>query len=787
MTGPALKISGGSSLSRVFVLSVLMISFSGGSAAPAAEPVSFSRDIRPLLSDRCFACHGPDRKRRKKKLRLDLGFEDARKVISPGKPLESELLERITAEDPDDRMPPLDSGKKQLSAAEKDLFRRWISEGARFDLHWAYVKPGRPQLPKTDGNGWARNPVDRFIAAEHEKMDLAPSPEADRRTLLRRLHFDLTGLPPTPAELDAFLADKGARAYEERVERLLASPHFGERLAIYWLDLVRYADSAGYHSDPTINISPYRDYVIEAFNSNKPFDRFTIEQLAGDLLPGASMETRVASGYNRLNKTTDEGGAQPKEYLAKYAADRVRTTSAVWMGVTMGCAECHDHKFDPFTMKDFYSFAAFFADLKEVGHYGGSPRPPELQVPVGRLKARWAALGKELEELEKAPGGDKKRLQQLRKERGNLQKDFTKTLVSQAVKPRVMRVLPRGNWLDDSGEVVEPAIPEFLGSLGGKKGRATRLDLARWFVREDNPLTSRVFVNRLWKLYFGSGISSRLDDVGAQGEWPRHPELLDWLAIEFMESGWDIKHMVRLLLTSSSYRQSSLMTDKLQELDPYNRLVARQSRYRVEAELVRDAALFISGLLVEEIGGRSVKPYQPAGYWKHLNFPKRKWQHDKGSSQYRRGVYTHWQRTFLHPSLLAFDAPSREECTAERMVSNTPQAALALLNDPTYVEAARAFAQNIVFLGGESVDEKLDWAFRQALSRRPSADERAILRNLLEAHRKQYLADSKAADALLGVGLSSRPEGSGGQKAELAAWTSISRVILNLSETITRN
>ena len=787
MTGPDLKISGGSGLSRVFVLSVLMVSFSGGSAVSAAEPVSFSRDIRPLLSDRCFACHGPDRKRRKKKLRLDLGFEEARKVISPGKPLESELLERITAEDPDDRMPPLDSGKKQLGAAEQDLFRRWISEGARFDLHWAYVKPGRPQPPKTDGKGWARNPVDRFIAAEHEKMGLAPSPEADRRVLLRRLHFDLTGLPPTPAELDAFLADKGSRAYEEQIERLLASPHFGERLAIYWLDLVRYADSAGYHSAPTINISPYRDYVIEAFNSNKPFDRFTIEQLAGDLLPGASMETRVASGYNRLNKTTDEGGAQPKEYLAKYAADRVRTTSAVWMGVTMGCAECHDHKFDPFTMKDFYSFAAFFADLKEVGHYGGSPRPPELQVPVGRLKARWAALEKEIEELEKAPEGDKKRLQQLRKERGNLQKDFTKTLVSQAVKPRVMRVLPRGNWLDDSGEVVEPAIPEFLGSLGVREGRATRLDLARWFVREDNPLTSRVFVNRLWKLYFGSGISSRLDDVGAQGEWPRHPELLDWLALEFMESGWDIKHMVRLLLTSSSYRQSSLMTDKLQELDPYNRLVARQSRYRVEAELVRDAALFISGLLVDEIGGRSVKPYQPAGYWKHLNFPKRKWQHDKGSSQYRRGVYTHWQRTFLHPSLLAFDAPSREECTAERMVSNTPQAALALLNDPTYVEAARAFAQNIVFLGGESVDEKLDWAFRQALSRRPSADERAILRNLLEAHRKQYLADSKAADALLEVGLSRRPEGSGGQKAELAAWTSISRVILNLSETITRN
>ena len=787
MTGPDRKIPGGFGLSRTFVLSAWMILFLEGSAASAAEPVNFSRDIRPLLSDRCFACHGPDRKRRKKKLRLDLGLEEARKVISPGKPLKSELLGRITAEDPDDLMPPLDSGKKQLSAAEKDLFRRWISEGARFDLHWAYVKPGRPEPPKVSRKGWARNPVDHFIATTHEKMGLAPSPEADRRTLLRRLHFDLTGLPPTPAELDAFLADKGPRAYDQQVERLLASPHFGERLAIYWLDLVRYADSAGYHSDPTINISPYRDYVIEAFNSNKPFDRFTLEQLAGDLLPDASMETRVASGYNRLNKTTDEGGAQPKEYLAKYAADRVRTTSAVWMGVTMGCAECHDHKFDPFTTKDFYSFAAFFADLKEVGHYGGSSRPPELQVPVGRLKARWAALKKEIEELEKAPNGDKNRLQQLQKEKGGLQKSFTKTLVSQAVKPRVMRVLPRGNWLDDSGEVVVPAIPKFLGSLGVKEGRATRLDLARWFVQKDNPLTARVFVNRLWKLYFGSGISSHLDDVGVQGEWPRHPELLDWLALEFMESGWDIKHMIRLLVTSSSYRQSSLMTDRLQELDPYNRLIARQSRYRVAAELVRDAALFISGLLVDEVGGRSVKPYQPAGYWKHLNFPKRKWQHDKGSSQYRRGIYTHWQRTFLHPSLLAFDAPSREECTAERMVSNTPQAALALLNDPTYVEAARAFAQNISFLGGESVDERLDWAFRQALSRKPSADERAILRKLLEAHRKQYRADSKAADALLAVGLTNRPEGSGGEKAELAAWTSISRVILNLSETITRN
>ncbi len=784
MTGSARGIPGGFSQPG-FVVFILLL-FLCTSAASAVDPVSFSRDIRPLLADRCFACHGPDRKRRKKKLRLDLGIKETRRVISPGKPLDSELLKRITAEDPDDLMPPLDSGKKQLSLAEKELFRRWIDDGARFDLHWAYVKPGRPQPPKAGAEDWVRNPVDRFISAAHEKRGLSPSPEADRRTLLRRLHLDLTGLPPTPAELDAFLADKRPRAYEAQVERLLASPHFGERLAIYWLDLVRYADSAGYHSDPTINISPYRDYVIAAFNSNKPFDRFTLEQLAGDLLPDASMETRVASGYNRLNKTTDEGGAQAKEYLAKYAADRVRTTSSVWMGVTMGCAECHDHKFDPFTMKDFYSFAAFFADLKEVGHYSGSPRPPELQVPTGRLKARWLALEDELRKLEQSADGDKKRLEQLKKERGELQKSFTRTLVSQAVKPRVMRVLPRGNWLDDTGEVVEPAIPEFLGRLE-VKGRATRLDLARWFVSKDNPLTARVFVNRLWKLYFGAGISSRLDDVGAQGEWPRHPELLDWLALEFIDSGWDIKRMIRLLVTSSAYRQSSLLTGKLRELDPYNRLVARQSRYRVEAELVRDAALYISGLLVDEIGGRSVKPYQPEGYWKHLNFPKRKWQHDKGSGQYRRGVYTHWQRTFLHPSLLAFDAPSREECIAERMVSNTPQAALALLNDPTYVEAARAFAQNIAFLGGESVDEKLDWAFRRALSRRPSMAEREILNKLLAAHRKQYLADGKAADALLGVGLSNRPEGAGDEKADLAAWTSLSRVILNLSETITRN
>ncbi|NNM30049.1 MAG: DUF1549 domain-containing protein, partial [Akkermansiaceae bacterium] len=672
---------------------------------PAAE-VDFNRDIRPILSDKCFACHGPDERTREAELRLDTyegateGGEFAIPIV-PGKPDESEVMARIHATDPDDLMPPPESHKK-LTAREKDLLKRWIAEGAAYDPPWAYVPPARHPVPEVTVKDWPVNWIDRFLLANLEREKLSPSPDADAVTLVRRLHFDLLGLPPTPRETDAFVqaAENNPQAAVDReVARLLASPHFGERMAIYWLDLVRYADTVGYHGDQDHNISPYRDYVIDAFNANLPFDQFSREQLAGDLLPGSTVGQKVASGYNRLLQTTHEGGAQPKEYLAIYQADRVRNVSAVWMGATVGCAQCHDHKYDPYTAKDFYSLAAFFADIDEDQHFKvGSntlptKRPPEMLLLAPEDEAELAALKEEL-----AAAGDKDEKKRLQAKVAAVEKRGRRTMITVAKPPREVRVLPRGNWLDDTGAIVQPAYPHFLAGDDpgsgepGEGSRLTRLDLANWLtdpVDGTGGLTARVFANRLWALFFGTGIARDLGDFGGQGEAPVHPGLLDNLAVEFHESGWDVKHLVKLMVTSRAYRQSSLAPPEMRERDPHNQLVARQSRFRLPAEMMRDNALAIAGLLVNEHGGKSVKPYQPAGYYRHLNFPPRKYAADTGAGQWRRGVYVHWQRQFLHPMLRAFDAPTREECTAERPRSNTPVAAMVLLNDPTFLEAAR--------------------------------------------------------------------------------------------------
>jgi hypothetical protein len=812
---------------------------------PLPATVDFNRDIRPILSENCYACHGPDKNKRKARLRLDekdglFSAHGSTRLIVPGKPEESELFRRVVTTDADERMPEPKSGKK-LSERETALLRKWIEQGAEWKGHWAYLKPVRPPLPAVDEAGFVRTPVDRFILARLREENLAHAPEADRATLVRRLYFDLLGLPPTPAEVAAFVNDRDPDAYEHLVDRLLASPPYGERMAMYWLDLVRYADSIGYHSDNPMNVSPFRDYVIHAFNTNKPFDRFTVEQLAGDLLPNATLEQQVASAYNRLLQTTEEGGAQPKEYEAKYAADRVRNVSAVWLGTTMGCCQCHDHKFDPFTMRDFYSLASFFADVKEasVGR-----REPGIPVPSGEQAAALKKLNEEMAPLQKilatprpdlAAGQAKweaslplaelrklpkalvdallvepaKRTPQqkeevaahyrtlapelkptrdhlaaLQRQKDSLDKAIPKCLISVSGPPRVVHILPRGNWLDESGEVMSPATPKALPPLGVADRRATRLDLARWLVSRDNPLTARVFVNRLWKLCYGQGLSKSLEDLGSQGEAPTHPELLDWLAVEFMDSGWDVKHMVKLLVLSGTYRQSSKPSAEQKERDPYNRLLARQARFRLDAEVVRDNALALSGLLVEKVGGPSVKPYQPAGYWSALNFPPREWQNDKGDGLYRRGLYTHWQRTFLHPSLLAFDAPSREECCVERPRSNIPQQALVLLNDPTYVEAARLFAERIVKEGGTGVEGRVKWALASALSRPPRDEEVKVLAALYTRHAAEYGQDREAARKLLGTGDHPLPKDA--DVAELAAWTSVARAILNLHETITR-
>jgi hypothetical protein len=815
--------------------------------APLPPVVEFNRDIRPILSDNCYACHGPDKNQRKADLRLDTeegAFADrgGDRVLVPGKPDESELYLRITAPEKGEkkRMPPAKFGKK-LTARQTELVRRWIEQGAKWQKHWSLLPPRRPDVPKVSNDSWPRNDIDRFILARLEQEEMRPSPEADRHTLLRRLSFDLTGLPPTPQAIDDFAGDRSSNAYERVVDRLLASPHYGERMAMYWLDLVRYADTAGYHSDNHRDVWMYRDYVIRAFNNNLPFDRFSTEQLAGDLLPNATAEQKVASGYNRLLQTTEEGGAQAREYTAKYAADRVRNAASVWLGATMGCAECHDHKFDAYSTKDFYRFAAFFADVKEkaVGRQDQTPLPTHEQAEqLRRLDEQMAAAKKTLDtptpqldeaaakweqglkpaDVQKLPkpiadilkveagkrspaqkqalaahyrtiapelDAPRKHLAELQRQKDALVKTIPTTLVTESVAPRMMRILPRGNWLSDAGEVVDPGVPASLLPLEIKDRRLTRLDLARWLTSPEHPRFGRVFVNRLWKLMFGQGLVRTMEDFGSQGAWPTHPELLDWLAVEFRDSGWNVKHVLKLMVMSATYRQTSTVTEQARQRDPYNYLLARQARFRLDAEMIRDNALAVGGLLSRKVGGPSVKPYQPAGYWALLNFPKREWQNDKGEGLYRRGVYTYWCRTFPHPSMLAFDAPSREECTVERPRSNTPLQALVLLNDPSYVEAARAFAEHVLRDGGKETGSRLQYAYRRALGRPARPEEVAVLSELYERHLKQYQADQAAAQGVQTVG--DHPAAKDLDAAELAAWTSVTRVLLNLHETMTRN
>jgi hypothetical protein len=807
-------------------------------AAAEKAPVDYTRDVRPILTNSCWACHGPDEKARKAKLRLDVRDEAVKKAIVPGKGGESPLYQRVTAADHDEVMPPPKAKKPAVTTEQAAVLKRWIDEGAKFDQHWAYVKPARPAVPGIKNKGWDVNAVDAFIAQGHERAGLAPAAEADKVTLLRRLSFDLIGLPPTPAEVEAFLKDPSPKAYERQVDRLLGSKHFGERMAVVWLDAVRYADTGGYHSDNHRDVWLFRDYVIDAFNSNKPFDQFTREQLAGDLFDQPTNEQKIASGYNRMLMTTEEGGAQPKEYTAKYAADRVRNTANAWLGATMGCAECHDHKYDPYRTRDFYRFAAFFADVREVP-VGRQPqtaimtaeqeaRLKKLEAEVAKVKdtiaktklsddgqSKWEAEAKKntkglprpvidalKPEPDKRTDAQKTTLTQhyreqvapetasLRKElaaatskRDAFQKSIPTTLVSMTGPPRTIRVLPRGNWLDDSGESVQPGVPDFLGLID-KKERATRLDLAKWMVSPENPLTARVFVNRLWKVAFGQGLVRNLDDFGTQGTPPTHPELLDWLATEFVRTGWDVKEMLKLLVMANAYRQSSVASKSVREKDPTNVWLARQNRFRLDAEFVRDNALAVAGLLTTKVGGPSVKPYQPAGYWALLNFPVREWQPDRNEDQYRRGLYTYWCRTFPHPSLTAFDAPSREECTNDRPKSSTPLQALVLLNDPTYVEAARVFAA-AVLKDGKTTSERLQSAYRRALSRSATPEEVTLLDGLLAKHLADFKKDLEGAKKLLKVGIAPAPADI--DAAELAAWTSVTRVILNLHEAVTRN
>ncbi len=768
--------------------------------ADSATKLDYNRDIRPILSNHCFACHGPDGSNRQADLRLDQRQPAIDlQAITPGSLSKSKLISRIHSNDASEIMPPPET-KKPLTTDQIQLLENWIEQGAEYQTHWAYTPPTRLPTPAPSA---ASAQLDYWVNTELANRGIEPSPQADRRTLIRRLYADLIGLPPTPERVEAFVLDSRPDAYRILVEELLNNPHYGERMAIGWLDLVRFADTIGYHSDNPRNIWPYRDYVIAAFNSNKPFDRFTIEQLAGDLLPDATQETKIASAFNRLILTTEEGGAQPKDYEARMLADRVRAIGTVWLGHTIGCAQCHDHKYDPFTMQDFYALGAFFADIQE-----GIVAPREEGIPVLNEDQT-----KELERLkqiaeqlkpEQTQDSDNDKRNAAKKEIEALLKSAPKCLVTKSSdKRRTVRVLPRGNWMDDSGPILQPAFPTVLqpvhlqspqtnNQLPATSEQPTtlsRLDLANWLVSRENPLTARVVMNRLWKHFFGTGLSKVLDDLGAQGETPVNQPLLDTLACEFMDSDWDFKHMVRSIVLSETYQRSTLANQASLSKDPMNRYTGRQSPWRHEAELIRDQALSLAGLLSPRIGGPSAKPYQPDGYWENLNFPTRTYTADTGEQQYRRGLYTWWQRTFLHPSLLAFDAPSREECAAERTRSNIPQQALVLLNDPTYVEAARSFAVRAIETVPKSessdawIAQRIDWMMQQALQREPTKSEAELLSSLIEKQtqnvHQSISSRQHTTNTETGIETNNDPERD--------VWTHVARVLLNLHESITRN
>lgn len=1023
----------------------------GFAVAPpvVGEPVMFNRDIRPILSDTCFACHGFDANTRKAGLRLDT-FEgatapnkDGHAAIVPGKPELSEFWRRVTSRDPVVKMPPPEA-HKDLTATQLDLLKRWIEQGAQYQQHWAFETPQRPGVPEVRQADWPKNDVDRFIMATLEQQKLTPSAEAKRETLIRRVTLDLTGLPPTPAEVDAFLADTEPGAYERVVDRLLSSPRHGEHMARYWLDAARYGDTHGLHLDNERSMWPYRDWVVRAFNENLPFDQFTVWQLAGDLLPEPMRDQLIASGFNRCNVTTAEGGAIDAEFHVRYAVDRVETASTVFMGLTMGCAVCHDHKLDPITQKEFFQVFSIFNNMAERAMDGNAPLPPPMMkvpspdqeteqkeiesrlakvneqlrdaarqvsytdpasvadrptpepedvvwieddwppgaspnVNAGNTPHRWvtAAEGKvfsgeraierkgaglhqvffdkssrpitvgagdrlfahvfldpqdlpktimlqwhtatwdrranwgdedaipygnkgtheklllgalpkagewvrlevPVEKLGLKPGtqitgiaftqfdgtvwwdqagivtvndpaldatrslaawehaeraqGDKSTLpaalktilkkepdkrnekelaqlrthfleniyadaghaltdlrtegRKLRDRRTALDRQIPGTMISKELeKPRPAFVLIRGEY-DKPGEPVGPGVPAILPPLPQSEA-TNRLTFAKWLVDPAHPLTARVTVNRLWQQFFGTGIVKTSEDFGSKGEWPSHPELLDWLATEFIRTGWDVRAYVRMLVTSATYRQDSRVTPELYARDPENRLLARGPRLRLDAEVLRDNALFTSGLLVERMGGRGVRPYQPPGIWEAVGYTTSdtaRYTQDKGEALWRRSLYTFWKRTAPPPSMTTFDAPSREECRVRRERTNTPLQALATMNDIQYFEAARQLGWRMLSEGGATDADRLRYGFRLVTARAPQDREQAVLAETLATHRARYGADLEAAKQVLSVG--DFPVPADAVPGELAAFTMVASLLLNLDEVLNKN
>jgi Protein of unknown function (DUF1553)/Protein of unknown function (DUF1549)/Planctomycete cytochrome C len=813
----------------------------------SAGKVNYNRDVRPILARNCFACHGQDEAKRAKGLRLDRRdlavkpLKNGDTAIVPRDPDSSELIARITEEDETMRMPPRKAGNR-LTAAEVAVLRRWIEQGAEYAPHWAFIAPQAKPVPPVADRSWPRNGIDFWILDRLQKERLKPSPPASRPVLLRRLSLDLRGLPPTPEEIERFVADQSSDAYERAVDRLLADPAYGERWARIWLDQARYADSAGYGSDPLRqSIWRYRDWVVSAFNRNLPFDQFTLWQLAGDLLPDATLEEKIATAFHRNTMTNTEGGTDDEEFRVAAIKDRVDTTMQVFMGLTMGCAKCHSHKFDPITHEDYYKFFAIFNQTADNDQPDESPviaaPAPEMAARARLFDSQIAALRKEQESaLTKLTAAQGKWEGTLRDANAAARKGVPKDVLAIAdlpeakrtkpqalalaryfgsiapelaplrdkiaalekarpvipsvpvmaelppAKRRVTRVLRKGNFLDP-GEVVAPGVPVSLHALPAG-APADRLGLARWLTDRRNPLTARVAVNRLWSQIFGAGLVETEEDFGTQGEPPSHPELLDWLAIFYQDSGWDTKALLRLIVTSATYQQSSKVTPELRDRDPRNRLLARAPRMRLEAEMVRDQAMALSGLLTRKLGGPSVFPPQPDGLWQAAFNGQRTWATSQGADRYRRGLYTFWRRTVPYPSMAAFDAPSREVCAIKRVRTNTPLQAFVTMNDPVYVEAAGALARRIVREGGSNVRARVRFGLQLCLCRKPKPEQVEPLVALFEAEFERFRNDSRATASLSDAAPGSLPAGT--TKAELAAWITVANVLLNLDGVLTK-
>jgi hypothetical protein len=828
-------------MNRWSLFCVTVLSLAGADRV-CAQAIQFSRDIQPLLSTHCFTCHGPDEKLRKGGLRLDIFEMATRKLrsgdraIVPGDAKASALVARIFASDPTERMPPVKS-HKQLKESEKQLLRRWIEQGAEYQRHWAFVPPRRPPLPVVKDKGWARNSIDLFLLARLEREGLKPSAEADRYTLARRVSLDLTGLPPTLAAVDRFVNDKSPNAYEKFVDEVLQAPAYGERWAQVWLDLARYADSKGYANDLPRPIWKYRDWVIDALNRNLPFDQFTIEQIAGDLFPRAKEEQVLATAFHRNTLTNDEGGTTDEEFRVAAVVDRVNTTMQVWMGITLACAQCHDHKYDPLSQEEYFRVYAIFNQSEDADRNDDSPlltiiaaeelkrkekltadiahQEKELLRPSAELdkaqtlwegtaakqklpknvtailaadaKKRSPAQKLELTKYFRGLAPEMKqtqaRLTALRKELAAIEE--VKTPIMKELpegKKRVTKIQIRGNFLD-VGKEVGPGIPALFPPLP-KDRPADRLALARWLVAPENPLTARVAVNRFWEQVFGAGLVETPDDYGIRGKLPTHPELLDWLATEFVAQQWDVRKLLRLLVTSAAYRQVSQVTPLLQERDPENRLLARGPRFRISAEVIRDQALFISGLLSPKMHGPPVRPPQPKLGLTAAFGSGTDWLTSPGEDKYRRALYIQWRRTNPYPSMTTFDAPSRMVCTVARPRTNTPLQALVTLNDPVYVEAAQALARRMVKETGPSLEARLTHGFRLCLTRPPQPTERTRLVTLYRQAREEYGRNPKQAEQLATDPLGPLPTGM--DLSELAAWTLVSNVLLNLDETFAK-